>query len=138
VWYVSFGFVLLDKDHLISQILPRVTILFFIELLAGFFLRQYRIGVEDLKYFLELERQAVGRRVVYSILFGAGFDDGAAKQKFVTALLEERSNLSLRKGESNTVLEAMKTEENIALKAFGVLGDQLERLTKIVRDQKTG
>lgn len=136
VWYFSFSFATLDKDHLVTQLLPRVTILFFIELLAGFFLRQYRIGVEDLKYFLELERHAVCRRVAYSILFGTDFSDAAAKRKFVTALIEERSNLFLRKGESTTVLEAMKTEENIALKAFGVLGEQLERVTKLAHDRK--
>ena len=38
----------------IETAIPRVTILIFIELLAGFFLRQYRIGVEDFKYFFEI------------------------------------------------------------------------------------
>ena len=136
VWYFSFSFALLDKEHWISQLLPRVTILLFIELLAGFFLRQYRIGVEDLKYFLELERQAVCRRVAYSIIFSSGFDDATAKQKFLDALIDTRSTLVLHQGDTNTVLEAMKLEENIALKGFGVLGEQLDRLTKLVRDQK--
>ena len=56
-WYWSFKNALskpMGLTEFIETAIPRVTILIFIELLAGFFLRQYRIGVEDFKYFFEI------------------------------------------------------------------------------------
>jgi hypothetical protein len=114
--------------------LPRITILVFIELLAGFFLRQYRIGVEDFKYFLELQRRAEANQVAYTI-FDLIHDD-KLKTKFATGLLEAKSEGLLKKGETTTLLEAMKTEENMTLKLISVLGDHLESITKLLHRGK--
>jgi hypothetical protein len=135
VWYYSFFLgphtvgTLQNWDR-VWEFLPRVTILVFIELLAGFFLRQYRIGVEDFKYFLELRRRAEASQVAYTV-----FDliqDNKLKLKFASGLLEERSDSRLKKGETTTILEAMKTEENMTLKLISLLGDHLESITKLL------
>ena len=73
-WFWSFNHALsrpMGLTELIEIAVPRVTILIFIELLAEFFLRQYRIGVEDFKYFFEIEQRAAWKRISYSILFAS-------------------------------------------------------------------
>lgn len=138
VWYYSFFIVALPSapnQEWWVHLVPRITILLFIELLAGFFLRQYRIGVEDLKYFLELQRRANANRIAYSIF--NTLDDRDAMGRFASALLEAKSDTTLQTGQTTTVLEAMKLEENIALKTLTILGEQLESLTKLVKKDKT-
>lgn len=119
---------------LVWDLIPRVTILVFIELLAGFFLRQYRIGVEDFKYFLELQRRADASRVAYSIFDQLGDDE--SKRKFAATLLEAPSDIRLQKDETTTILEAIKSEENPTLKLISLLGDHLESVTKLLRKDK--
>jgi hypothetical protein len=115
----------------IMALLPRLTILIFIEILAGFFLRQYRIGVEDLKYFLELERKAKARRIAYSI-FQESKDSDAVK-KFANALLQEESASILRAGETTPTIAAMNAEDNPAIKALTIIGEQLTNITKLAK-----
>ncbi len=142
VWYLSFfsagGITGKLQDVPVSvllwQGLPRVTILLFIELLAGFFLRQYRIGVEDMKYFLELERRAEGRRVAYMI-----FEETNApelKQKLAAALISPNSELRLGKDETTTTLQAMATEKNIALEALSLLSNHLTEISPFGKKEK--
>jgi hypothetical protein len=120
--------------QILWDLVPRLTILVFIEVLAGFFLRQYRIGVEDFKYFLELQRRAEASRVAYSIF--DELSDNEAKRKFATTLLEARSDVRLQKDETTTILEAMKSEENTTLKLISILGEHLESVTKLLRKDK--
>jgi hypothetical protein len=112
---------------------PRITILFFIELLAGFFLRQYRIGVEDLKYFLELQRRADAKRIAYAIF--DQMDDKESKRAFATALMQERSDTRLSSGETTTSIVAMEKEQNEILKAFTVAGDKLSEAAKLLKGE---
>lgn len=135
VWYYSFFGIRLkiDKDNWLQQTLPRITILFFIELLAGFFLRQYRIGVEDLKYFLELQRRADAKRIAYSIFDQLG--DKASKLVFARALMQERSDTRLSSGETTTSMIALEKEQNEILKAFTIAGEQLSGAAKLLKGQ---
>lgn len=79
VWaYVNHGFQPTEGMSLTQVYLAhfaRITILLFIEVLAGFFLHQYRIGVEDFKYFLQFKRQADTNRLVHSLVSAQGTDD---------------------------------------------------------------
>jgi uncharacterized membrane protein YdcZ (DUF606 family) len=138
VWYLSFylneGDVPTDPWGRFWQFFPRVTILLFIELLAGFFLRQYRIGVEDLKYFLERARKADMNTTAFSI-FDA-INDVEGKKEFAKAMVAEKAEVRLAKDETTPVLEAMKVEENMTLKLIGILGDHLESVTKLIRKDK--
>lgn len=140
VWYVTFyhtgvstpvaqtiGGRLLDT-------LPRITILFFIELLAGFFLRQYRIGVEDLKYFLELRRRAEFKRIAYLIY--ERINNTEAKMAFAKQLLEERSDTRLSAGETTTTLTAIDKEKNEVLSGLQTLASSIQSITKELKDAK--
>jgi len=136
VWYYSFFGVgiNLNRDNWIQQTIPRITILFFIELLAGFFLRQYRIGVEDLKYFLELQRRADAKRIAYSIF--EQLKDEGAKRLFATTLMEERSDTRLAAGETTTTMMALEKEQNEFAKALATAGDKLGDVAKILRSNE--
>jgi hypothetical protein len=136
IWYYSFfiGGTAPDKTHSWTEMIPRVSILLFIELLAGFFLQQYRIGVEDLKYFLELERRANANRVAYAIF--EKMDDDKARREFAKSLMQVPSDTRLHRGETTTSLEALKGQENVTLKAIGIIGDHLEAVTKLAHKTK--
>jgi hypothetical protein len=140
VWWMSFYYGAgmseksLDVSHFLMATLPRITILLFIELLAGFFLRQYRIGVEDLKYFLELCRRADARRIAYAIFDRLHKED--AKLEFAKTLMQERSDTRLASGETTTALEAMVKEENEIIKGLGVVGDKLELVAKAFKKKE--
>jgi len=120
-------------NHLMA-LLPRLTILIFIEILAGFFLRQYRIGVEDLKYFLDLERKAKARRIAYTIF--QELKDLDSTKGFARALLEEESLSVLRSGETTPTVAVMNNEQNPTIKALEVIGNQLTSLTKLRSDKR--
>jgi len=144
VWWMIFFFQggTLDKsqellqkgsftNQLLFGVLPRITILLFIELLAGFFLRQYRIGVEDLKYFLELRRRADAKRVAYAILERHG--DQKAQLKFAEQLIGERSDTRLLAGETTTTLDAISKEQNEVSKGIGMFADKLVDILKVIK-----
>jgi hypothetical protein len=110
--------------ELLRTFVPRITILAFIEILAGFFLQQYRVGVEDLKYFLEVERTASARRIAYAI-----YQEGVVPDHLLTFakdILSEASSVRLKAGETTTSLETLKAEKNVALEALSVVGDRLK------------
>jgi hypothetical protein len=132
VWFLSFNFPPSFEpesyEKLLREMLPRLTILIFIELLAGFFLRQYRIGVEDFKYFLDVQRRLAGRHVAFLLV--QSLNDQAATKTFVDALLSQQSDTRLAANETTTTLEAAKSEQNITMAALESLGKQLEVIVK--------
>jgi hypothetical protein len=139
VWWMSFYYGggmsdKLDLQHFLMGTIPRITILLFIELLAGFFLRQYRIGVEDLKYFLELRRRADAKRVAYSIYDRLA--DTNSKLEFAKMLIQEKSDIRLAAGETTTTLDAISKEQNEIIKGLDVIGSKLEGVARAFRREK--
>jgi hypothetical protein len=115
-WKLSAVSNLLTLTALAQELLPRVTILVFIELLAGFFLRQYRVGIEDFKYFFDIEQRARWKGVAYAIA-----KDSRDKNLLKQVALSLGDNLAtpvLKKGETTGTLEAMRVESNPALEAL--------------------
>jgi hypothetical protein len=114
VWYIAFSKINEQPTfRAYAQLaLPRLAILLFIELLAGFFLRLYRIGVEDFKYFFETELMVTVRKIAYSVL--AGSQDKAYLQKFADQLLDKQMVTKLASGENTPSLRASELESNIA------------------------
>jgi hypothetical protein len=106
---------------LAQELLPRITILVFIELLAGFFLRQYRIGIEDFKYFFDIEQRARWKCVAYSIARKS--QDKNLLKQVTLALSDNLASPALKKGETTSALEAMKTESNPALEALKLVAE---------------
>ncbi len=118
-------------EELFRTFVPRITILAFIEILAGFFLRQYRVGAEDLKYFLDLERRSNARRVAYAIYRRPHLSE--FEVKFATDLLGETATTRLAPGESTTTLETLKLEKNVALETLTAITEQIKSVTGITR-----
>jgi hypothetical protein len=140
VWYMTFyrpGTAKVMETTLTGRaldVLPRITILFFIEVLAGFFLRQYRIGVEDLKYFLELWRRADAKRIAYTIF--ERVNDTQAKLDFAKQLLSERSDSRLSKDEMTTTLYAIEKERNEFINGIESLAKQLGTAAAEIKQEK--
>jgi hypothetical protein len=109
-------------EALLLRTFPRITILVFIEVLAGFFLRQYRIGVEDFKYFLQLRRQADTNKLVYSLVVAQ--KDGALRAKLFDALIAQ-----MTPGAVDTV-KAMELAENPNIKIMETLGGTANEIVK--------
>jgi len=135
-WYWKFREVVIGQHYVtftefVQATLPRITILLFIELFAGFFLRQYRIGVEDFKYFFEIEHRADWKRISYAILVAN--PDKKVLQKFASGLGEHELSTKLKKGESTPVLETMKAEGNVTLEAVKALGETAKTLSSFVK-----
>lgn len=134
-WFWSFNHALskpMGLTEFVETAIPRVTILIFIELLAGFFLRQYRIGVEDFKYFFEIEQRADWKRISYSILL-ANKDAGIGA--FAASLHSETLSLKLQAGESTTTLEALKAERNTTLEAMKLMGSTVRDVVRTVKSK---
>ena len=97
------------------------------------FLRQYRIGVEDLKYF-KSAAERMRKRIAYSIF--DRLDDTRAKLEFAKALMEEKSDSRLASGETTTTLYALDKEQNEMIKGLEVVGDKLEAVAKAFKKEK--
>jgi hypothetical protein len=110
-------------QNFLFKILPKLTILLFIEVLAGFFLRQFRIGVEDFKYFLQLKRQADTNRLVYTFIEDQ--DDSVLRMKFLDSLLAQLASTRL-----DDTVKAMETAENPNVKLIETLGGTANEAVK--------
>jgi hypothetical protein len=110
-------------ENFLVKTLPKLTILLFIEVLAGFFLRQFRIGVEDFKYFLQLKRQADTNRLVYAFIEDQ--DDSLLRMKFLDALLAQ---LAITKADDTA--KVMETAENPNIKLIDTLGGTANEAVK--------
>jgi hypothetical protein len=135
-WFWTFNSSLakqMSVTEFVESAIPRITILLFIELLAGFFLRQYRIGVEDFKYFYEIEQKANWKRISYSILAKGKSD--TALLTFASALTGDTGPTKLSAGESTPTLEVLKAEGNIALEAMKLMGSTVQEVAKGIKQK---
>jgi hypothetical protein len=135
-WFWTFNSSLakqMSVTEFVESAIPRITILLFIELLAGFFLRQYRIGVEDFKYFYEIEQKANWKRIGYSIL--AKVKSDTALLSFASALTNDTGPTKLSAGESTPTLEVLKAEGNIALEAMKLMGSTIQEVAKGIKQK---
>jgi hypothetical protein len=97
-------------ERFLSDVLPRLLMLVFIQVLAGFFLRQYRAGVEDFRYYEAVLRRRETESLAYG-LYRAHPDDNNMKE-YVKSLLSSQEFGIIKKGETTMVLEAAKASEN--------------------------
>jgi hypothetical protein len=133
-WFWTFNSALskpMSFVEFIETAIPRVTILLFIELLAGFFLRQYRIGVEDFKYFFEIEQKANWKRISYTILSRAKNEPGLLN--LASVLCNDSGPTKLAAGESTPALETLKAEGNVALEAMKLMSSTIQEVAKSVK-----
>lgn len=93
----------------ILEIAPRFLMLVFIQVLAGFFLRQYRSSMEELRYYESILRYREDQLSSYLIR-------RAAKDKslveFASIIIERRDFLSMKSGDTTSIIEAQRSELN--------------------------
>jgi hypothetical protein len=88
------------------QLVPRLLMLVFIQVLAGFFLRQYRASMEDFRYYESILRHREAQYLSYMLRRKA--DNKKAIASFALELMEDPQLGMLAKGQTTTTLEAQK------------------------------
>jgi hypothetical protein len=88
---------------------PRLLMLIFIQVLAGFFLRQYRLSMEELRYYEAILRH---REDQLSALRLIANPTTPHVEAFANRLLSVRDFLTMKAGITTTMIEAQKLEEN--------------------------
>jgi len=104
-------------------LLPRLLMLAFIQVLAGFFLRQYRSAMEDFRYYEAILRHREAQYLSYRLRKQNG--NANALTKFADEILKDQAVGVLAKGQTTTLLETQRYEAN----EFSSL---LERLSSLV------
>lgn len=100
----------MSTSEIFAQVIPRLSMLIFIQILAGFFLRQYRSSMEEFRYYEAILRAREDQYLSF-ILRKESVDTPAIKE-FATYLLNVRDFGYLDKDKSTQVLEAQKYEAN--------------------------
>lgn len=96
-------------DSLISYYAPRITLSIFIEIFSFFFLRLYKSGLSEIKYFqneltnLELKFIAIEKAAIFS--------SDETVSKVIMELITTERNFKLGKDESTVDLEKYKSEK---------------------------
>jgi len=96
---------------LMVNYLPRLSLAFFVELLAYFFLRLYKKGLDEIKYF-QNEMTTVESKFIafYAAMFS---EDIVLKKEVVETLSKTERNVVLEKGQTTVELERAKTDSKI-------------------------
>jgi hypothetical protein len=108
--------------------IPRVAILIFIELMAGFFLRQYRVAMEEYRYFETIQRQRENVLAVY--LMDRTRPTVTAFDVLSARLFADAPVGVLKAGETTAVLETQKQDNE-----FKVAVDQLSSLAGQIKSK---
>jgi hypothetical protein len=106
----AFSHIKTAPERFLNDVLPRLLMLLFIQVLAGFFLRQYRAGVEDFRYYEAILRRRETEAFAYE-LYRTHPNDGQI-QEYITKLLSGNDFGLLTKDQTTMVLEAAKASEN--------------------------
>lgn len=103
----------IDSNELWKRLLdliPRLLMLLFIQLLAGFFLRQYRSSMEEFRYYEAVLRYREAQFLSY--LIRSTSSDKAAIERFAKEVLDDRNFGRISNEETTLVMEAQKHETN--------------------------
>lgn len=120
----SAGVILADN---FAYRLPRMTILIFIEVLAGFFLKQYRTALEDFRYYETIARRR--ESIIAALLLHEEFGNDDDVRELSKELIKVPGITVLKQGETTPALESAKLAEN----EFITL---ISQLTKLVKEAK--
>jgi hypothetical protein len=114
-----YGFLNLDTDGSagtqdawsnLVHLIPRLLMLVFIQVLAGFFLRQYRSSMEDFRYYESVLRHREAQYLSYTLR--KSLKDRKALLKFADELLKEKEFGVLARGQTSMSAEAHRLETN--------------------------
>lgn len=110
------------------NLLPRLLMLIFIQVLAGFFLRQYRSSMEEFRYYEAILRHRESQQLSYLLRKTA--DDKRALAKFAEEILKEPIVGRLARGETTNIIESQKAELNEFAAMYGKVADLIKRSEK--------
>jgi hypothetical protein len=114
------------------QLLPRLLMLVFIQVLAGFFLRQYRASMEDFRYYESILRHREAQYLSYVLRKQSG--DRKSMALFAKEIMEDRPLGMLARGQTTTTLEAQR----LATNEFASFYEKLAELAMAAKDKATG
>lgn len=109
---------------------PRVLMLLFIQVLAGFFLRQYRSSMEEFRYYEAMLRRR--EEIALSYAIRKELNDRKLIAELAKTVLTTSDFSRLGKGETTTILEMHKNSDN----EFDTLIGQLTRIVEGARVEK--
>ena len=113
--------------ELMSQLLPGLGVLFFIELVAFFFLRQYRAAMDEFRYYDAVARTREEVFAMLRLAEAGGDQDACAKLALTDRFFSSPPPLATE--QIQAILELRKGEKNEAL-------DALDLLRRLVRGDK--
>lgn len=119
-------------SHDFLQLLPRLLMLIFIQLLAGFFLKQYRASMEDFRYYESILRHREAQYLSYVVRKKS--EDKKLLASFAKEIMEDRPLGMLARGQTTTTLEAQRIERN----EFASLYEMLADLALAAKQKTTG
>lgn len=96
-----------DFTRLLVELAPRASLLVFLELVAFYFLRQYRVAMDEYRYYEEIQRKREEVTVSLTILARHGGNDQIL-ENLKSGMLS--SQTILKEGETNAILESKKLE----------------------------
>jgi hypothetical protein len=121
-----------STSHDFLQLLPRLLMLVFIQLLAGFFLKQYRASMEDFRYYESILRHREAQYLSYVLRKKS--EDKKSLVSFAKEIMEDRPLGMLAKGQTTTTLEAQRIERN----EFASFYEMLAELAMVAKEKATG
>jgi len=111
------------------QLAPRLLMLIFIQVLAGFFLRQYRTSMEDFRYYESVLRQREAQLLSYILRKQTG--DKKAILSFAKEIMEPDQIGILGRGQTTAALEA----ERLAKNEFMTLYEKMAELVSVGKEK---
>ncbi|MGF1845302.1 hypothetical protein L4C39_19345 [Vibrio clamense] len=97
--------------NLVLPILPRIMLIIFIEIFAYFFLRLYKNGLAEIKYFQNELTNVESKLSAVNYALATGNDD--ALQISISSLANTERNFILEKGQTTVELEKAKSESEL-------------------------
>jgi uncharacterized membrane protein SpoIIM required for sporulation len=117
------------------QLLPRLLMLIFIQVLAGFFLRQYRSSMEDFRYYESILRHREAQLLSYILRKKIG--DSESILAFAEEIMKEQSIGVLSQGQTTAALEAQRLAANDISSFYEKLAELVASATNGKPSRKT-
>jgi len=113
----------------VANALPRVTILVFVELMAAFFLKQYRAAMEEFRYYEEVLRNREAALIAYFAASAAMPNQGVLALSM--ELLQRTTFGVLKQGETTAVVETARLSENEVTALISAVSGAVERTVRL-------
>lgn len=110
LFYMDLSVAKFDSDSslVLIMMLPKIGILFFIEMIAFFFLRQYRSSMDEFRYYESVKRQ---RENLYISLKLSKEGIISLDDSFFSSLFHSKNGV-LKSGEKSEIIESRRLEKN--------------------------